>query len=415
MSVIISNGFNRFHMAVAAASLAKSGDLSLFLTGAYPTPLVERFAANLPKQVSTKLARRKESVPDAMIRALWWTEIPHLLGQALEKRLGGSALSQSLLALGMRLYGMAARKIVREGAARGARIYHFRAGYGGASLREAKKLGLITICDHSAVHPALFDYTGLHGGAFPDKPLPRPADPLWAAVQDDIEKSDHVLVNSEFVRTTFAFQKFDIAKLHVIYLGIDEQFVEGIPPRQADEASGPLRLLYAGVFSRRKGAADLLEALASLGDLDWRLTIAGQIDAEIRIEQGALLADPRIRELGWVGRDRLAAEMSSADIFVFPSLGDGSARVVFEALACGCYVITTPNAGSIVKDGIHGTLVPPGRPEALAAALRAASADRATLHQIGTNNAKLVRETYVQSRYGGQLKDLYRALAKPET
>jgi glycosyltransferase involved in cell wall biosynthesis len=402
-------------MAVAAASLARSGDLSLFLTGAYPTPLVERLAAYLPKQVSAKLARRKEAVPDEMIRALWWTEIPHLLGQALEKRVGRSALSQSLLALGMRLYGMAARKAVREGAARGARIYHFRAGYGGASLREAKKLGLVTICDHSIVHPALVDHLVAHSGSYPVRPLPLPSDPFWAAVQKDIDTSDYVLVNSDFVRTTFAFQQFDLAKLHVIYLGIDEQFVEGIPPRQADEASGPLRLLYAGVFSRRKGAADLLEALAGLGDLDWRLTIAGQIDAEIRTEQSALLADPRIRELGWVGRDRLAAEMSSADIFVFPSLAEGSARVVFEALACGCYVITTPNAGSIVEDGVHGTLVPPGRPEALAAALRAASVDQTTLHKIGANNAKLVREIYVQSKYGEQLRDLYRSLAKPGT
>ena len=48
-----------------------------------------------------------------------------------------------------------------------------------------------------------------------------------------------------------------------------------------------------------------------------------------------------------------------------PASVEGSARVVFEALAAGCYVITTPNAGSIVKDEVHGALVEPGSADGL--------------------------------------------------
>ena len=46
--------------------------------------------------------------------------------------------------------------------------------------------------------------------------------------------------------------------------------------------------------------------------------------------------------------------MSRAEVFVFPSLAEGSARVVAMAMAAGCYVITTPNSGSVVRDGAMG-------------------------------------------------------------
>ena len=58
--------------------------------------------------------------------------------------------------------------------------------------------------------------------------------------------------------------------------------------------------------------------------------------------------------------------MASADVFVFPSLFEGSAVVTYEALACGLPSIVTPSAGSVVRDGIEGFLVPESNVLALA-------------------------------------------------
>ena len=52
--------------------------------------------------------------------------------------------------------------------------------------------------------------------------------------------------------------------------------------------------------------------------------------------------------------------MAAADVFVFPSLFEGSAVVTYEALACGLPSIVTPNAGSVVRDGVDGFHVPAG-------------------------------------------------------
>ena len=59
--------------------------------------------------------------------------------------------------------------------------------------------------------------------------------------------------------------------------------------------------------------------------------------------------------------------MAAADVFVFPSLFEGSAVVTYEALACGLPSVVTPNAGSVVRDGLEGFVVPPRDVEALAA------------------------------------------------
>jgi glycosyltransferase involved in cell wall biosynthesis len=48
-----------------------------------------------------------------------------------------------------------------------------------------------------------------------------------------------------------------------------------------------------------------------------------------------------------------------ASVFVLPSLSEGSAKVTYEAMACGLPVIVTPNAGAEIKDGMEGFLVPP--------------------------------------------------------
>ena len=65
-----------------------------------------------------------------------------------------------------------------------------------------------------------------------------------------------------------------------------------------------------------------------------------------------------------MGHADVPARMARADVFVFPSLFEGSAVVTYEAIACGLPSIVTPEAGSVVRDGVEGFLVPAaGGPE----------------------------------------------------
>jgi glycosyltransferase involved in cell wall biosynthesis len=73
--------------------------------------------------------------------------------------------------------------------------------------------------------------------------------------------------------------------------------------------------------------------------------------------------------LGQVPRSEVGALFNWADVFVLPSLVEGSATVIYEALVRGVPVICTPNAGSIVDDGRTGLLVAPRNASSLADAL----------------------------------------------
>lgn len=69
-------------------------------------------------------------------------------------------------------------------------------------------------------------------------------------------------------------------------------------------------------------------------------------------------------------RNEKAALHKWADVFVLPSIVKGSATVTYGAIMAGCPVVTTPNAGSIIRDGVDGSIVPICGPEAIAQALR---------------------------------------------
>jgi glycosyltransferase involved in cell wall biosynthesis len=140
---------------------------------------------------------------------------------------------------------------------------------------------------------------------------------------------------------------------------------------------GGISLLSVGSVVPRKGYDVLVEALAGLGDLPWRLTIAGDrsrdpaaafwLDATIR----RLGLDQRVDVLGAVADERLADLHDGADLFVLASRFEGYGMAFADAIAYGLPVIGT-TAGAIPETvpADAGLLVPPDDVEALAATLR---------------------------------------------
>ena len=70
--------------------------------------------------------------------------------------------------------------------------------------------------------------------------------------------------------------------------------------------------------------------------------------------------------LGAIPRNQVQQEFRRADLFVLPTLAEGMALSALEAMASGLPVITTPQCGSVIRDGIEGFLVPIRDAEALA-------------------------------------------------
>jgi glycosyltransferase involved in cell wall biosynthesis len=112
-----------------------------------------------------------------------------------------------------------------------------------------------------------------------------------------------------------------------------------------------------------------------------------------------------------VPRERIHEEFAAADVFVLPSLAEGSAEVTYEALAAGVPVVTTVAAGSVVRDGVEGRIVPERDPEALADAIARIVEDRDRRARMSVAARERARD-YTWERYGERLVGALRSVAR---
>lgn len=149
----------------------------------------------------------------------------------------------------------------------------------------------------------------------------------------------------------------------------------------APTARAGSRLLCVGAVTAHKGQADLLAALSLVADLAWSCVVAGSLDREpelvarLRRQLSQTGLDGRVRLVGSLRGTDLERAYAASDLLVLPSHLETYGMVVTEALARGIPVVATEVGGvsealGDTLDGPPGLLVPPGRPEVLADALR---------------------------------------------
>lgn len=410
-SVVISNGFHRYHLSDAAAELEAHGRLGAFVTGAYPNAFyrgLHRWPGLRGSSALRRLLERKVAIEPERVRAQNLVELLYLAATRLRDRVPLLAGWAEWARIGFsRLYGVGAAAKVLAARRRGALVYHYRSGFGGASADAARDAGMILLCDHTIAHPQLLEDLIDLDGRMPDVAR-GDIEPFWGPVLEDLARADYFMVNSEFVRDTFAHQGVDRERVYVVPQGLDGQFTalaEGC--ERPAEFGETLSIVFAGTVCRRKGFHHLAEALEALGDIPWRLAVAGAIYDGMEESLAGFFRRDNVVYKGVLSRSELASLFAANEVFVFPSLAEGSARVVFEAMACGACVVTTPNSGSVVEDGVSGRLVPAGDPAALADALRDLHRRRSEARRLGERARSVVRERYRQEDFGRRLLAVY--------
>jgi glycosyltransferase involved in cell wall biosynthesis len=103
--------------------------------------------------------------------------------------------------------------------------------------------------------------------------------------------------------------------------------------------------------------------------------------------------------------------MARANVFAFPSLDEGSALVTYEAMAAGLPVITTPNAGSLVRDSLDGYIIPIRDSEALTERLEFFYQYPEQAQQMGESGRERIKE-FTWERYGEELVKAYIRMLK---
>ena len=191
------------------------------------------------------------------------------------------------------------------------------------------------------------------------------------------------------------------------------------PPDPSPRASGPVRLLFLGRLSERKGVPELLAALAGapMRDLDWRAVLAGDGPVDRFREQAAAAGiGDRVDMPGWVDEAEVRRLCAQADILVLPSHAEGLAMAVVEGMAHGLTVVTTRVGAheEVLADEDSGVFVPPGDPVALAGALAALAADPARRARLARGARRRFVDHLSIAAYLRALDGLYEGVRRPE-
>ncbi|MEY2556448.1 MAG: hypothetical protein QOF93_1592, partial [Verrucomicrobiota bacterium] len=168
---------------------------------------------------------------------------------------------------------------------------------------------------------------------------------------EEYELSTLVVVLSEKAAESFRAANFPDEKLFYLPRGVDtERFKPGTRP--------PIfRAIFSGALIERKGIHHLLEAWHRLNLRDAELWLLGSVHDEAKPHLKKFGRE-NVRVLGFK-RD-LENYLNQGSVYVFPTRLEGSAKTIYEAAACGLPMITTREAGDVVRDGVEGIIVQPG-------------------------------------------------------
>jgi starch synthase len=200
----------------------------------------------------------------------------------------------------------------------------------------------------------------------------------------EYEEADYILLPSEFVKRSFISKGFPESKLLKVPYGFSKSITSGIDHKKNDKTD-TLTVLYVGSISVRKGIRYLVEAFKNISHPKKKLILVGPDTNDGSLKGVGLTAD--IVFTGILKGKQLEAAYESADVFCLPSIEEGLALVLGEALSFGLPIIATCNTGAddIITDGNEGYIVPIRNSEAIRQKLQVLADNPELMNQIRHN------------------------------
>jgi glycosyltransferase involved in cell wall biosynthesis len=206
----------------------------------------------------------------------------------------------------------------------------------------------------------------------------------WKSWREECDVADRIIVNSQWSFDALVQLGIPKAKLLIIPLAFENKVPSILPkayPR-AFTATRPLRVLFLGQISLRKGIARLLDVARSFQLLPIEFLMAGPIQITIPED---LRSNRKIRWVGPVTRSNFRNYYDQADVFILPTLSDGFALTQLEALAHRLPVIASRQCGDVITDHVNGLLLEEPTAAAIEEALRFCLHNPAGLAQFSEN------------------------------
>ena len=227
----------------------------------------------------------------------------------------------------------------------------------------------------------------------------RDSDTKMERKQEELELADWIICPSPFVLESVpenARERCIVSRF-------------GSPPAgpvREPRREGPLRVLFAGAMTQRKGLADLFEAMKLLLREDIQLLVMGAPAAPMDFYRKQF---PNFTHEPPRSRPRVLELMATCDVLALPSIVEGRALVQQEAMSQGLPLVVTRNAGGedLIEEGQTGFLVPIRAPEEIAARLARLADDRALLDRMSAAARRKAAEYTWESYSAGIIAALW--------
>ena len=380
--VLITHPTGNSNVRQAVLALFKAGRLDEFDTTIAwrPGSLLDRL---LPAAYQSLFSRRSyRDIPEQLVRS----HPMHEMARLLSIRLGLSRLHRNETGLFcFEAMTDALDRVVAESLARRSRSGQLPAAvyaYDGCALdtfTEARKHGI------RCLYEVPVSYYRSYSNLVKEETESSPEwASTWTGYVDSAEKlrrkeREIELADALFVASTYsakALQSCPGARDKTIFT-----IPYGAPPvgpaRELTRREDPLRILYVGSLSQRKGISYLFAAMDQL-EFPYQLTIVGRASIYPQVLRDALGAN---RWIETAHHDQVLQTMREHDVLVFPTLTDGFGLVILEAMAQGAVVISTANSAApdVIQNGINGLIVPIQSSAAIAQGLTHLHDDRSYL------------------------------------
>jgi len=281
------------------------------------------------------------------------------------------------------------------------------------SLRAAQNTGNIAICELATAHAPyakkiLGEEQKLH--------------PEWADSIDNLvfpveyeqhlceepHRADKVISASSFTTESLLYDGISPDKILYLPLGFDASKIPFEKVYDPAFNSRPLKVLYAGTVTQRKGIKYALEAMLMLSSKDLEFYIIGGIQGSgdaFRKYKNYIYHEP-------VSQSELFKFYKDFDVFLLPSVFEGFGLVIVEAMAAGLPVITTAHTmgPEVIENDKNGYIVPVGDSNAIAGALTRLKNKSSDEFYHMQNKARNSAMRFTWNAYQARLLDLVKKI-----
>jgi glycosyltransferase involved in cell wall biosynthesis len=195
--------------------------------------------------------------------------------------------------------------------------------------------------------------------------------------------ADYIFSCSEVMTQAYLTNGVSASKILQTSYGLPDNLIK----RKESKPSEQLVFSFIGSIGARKGVHLLLDYWVTAG-VNAKLRLVGQVDKVFEPVIANYLNNPEIEHIPFT--NDLSSIYQSTDVFILPSLEEGSPLVTYLALGAGLPMILSPMAaGGVVQHDIHGIVLDPHNESAWVEAIRAMNNDATLRGRLGDAAFKL--------------------------